>query len=285
MVRSSIQSVDRATDGPQDAHGREHRLSCASNPSNASAGTAAFAGCQIDKAGTYQLAATSPGLTAAVSTSFTISTGPASKLTFTTSLSGSTVGVAFATQPVVTVQDAGGNPVTSGTASVILSITPPSGGAILTCTANPKPASAGVTAFAGCTISAPGAYTLTAASSWLTSAVSTGFTIIASPATTLAFTTSASSSTGGTAFTTQPVIAVQDASGNTVTTSTASVTLTITTPAGATLTCTANPLNAVAGLTTYTGCSINTAGTYTLTASASGLTSGISTSITITGSN
>lgn len=56
-----------------------------------------------------------------------------------------------------------------------------------------------------------------------------------------AFATSPSSSTGGTAFAPQPAVTVQDASGNTVTSSGASVDLSITTPGGATLTCTDDP--------------------------------------------
>jgi hypothetical protein len=78
------------------------------------------------------------------------------------------------------------------------------------------------------------------------------------------------------------VVTVQDAGGNTVTTSTAPVTLTITTPAGAILTCTANPKNAAAGVDAFAGCKIDTAGTYTLTATASGVTAATSNSFTIT---
>jgi signal peptidase I len=257
-------------------------LSCTSNPSQASAGIASFAGCRIDKVGIYTLTATSGTLTAAFSTSFTISTGPADNLDFTTSPSGSSSGVAFATQPVVSVRDAGGNTVTSSTASVTLSITPPTGGASLTCTANPKSAASGVAAFAGCSIGDPGTYTLTAVSGGLTTAVSAGFTIDALTATKLAFTTSPSGSTGGTAFATQPAVTVQDASGATVTTSSASVTLSITTPAGASLTCTDNPKSAASGVATFAGCRVNKTGTYTLTAASAGLTSAVSASFTIT---
>jgi hypothetical protein len=92
----------------------------------------------------------------------------------------------------------------------------------------------------------------------------------------LAFTTNPSSSTSGTAFATQPVVAVQDAAGNT-TAATNPVTLTITTPAGAVLTCTSNPTNAVLGVATFAGCKIDNAGTYTLTA-ASGVLSGATSS-------
>ena len=67
--------------------------------------------------------------------------------------------------------------------------------------------------------------------------------------------------------------------GNTVTTSTASVTLAITSgtgTSGAVLTCTTNPKAAVSGVASFSGCKIDKPGTgYTLTATATGLTSGV----------
>jgi len=76
--------------------------------------------------------------------------------------------VAFASQPVVTVQDQSehgdyryeqrDDRVTGGTATL-------SG-----CAANPKAASAGVATFGGCTITTAGTYTLTATDGSLTSA-------------------------------------------------------------------------------------------------------------------
>ena len=67
---------------------------------------------------------------------------------------------------------------------------------------------------------------------------------------------------------------VQDAGGNTVTGSTASITLAIGTDAGGgTLTCSASPKAALAGVDAFVGCKIDKAGTgYTLTAAAPGLT-------------
>jgi beta-glucosidase len=59
------------------------------------------------------------------------------------------------------------------------------------------------------------------------------------------------------------------------------ITLAITAPGGATLTCTANPKNAVLGVDTFGGCSIDKAGTYTLTATGGGYTSAVSNSFTI----
>ncbi len=255
-------------------------LTCTANPQRAVAGVATFAGCAVDDAGTYTLTATSGALAKDVSAPFTITTSAATSLELTTDPSSSTGGVAFATQPVVEVQDAGGNTVATSTAPVTLSITAPAG-ATLTCSTNPKPAVAGVATFAGCRVDKPGTYTLTATSGTLSSDVSADFTITTGPARQLAFTTSPSFSNAGVAFFTQPAVTVRDAGGNKVATSTAPVTLSITTPASATLTCTANPKAAVAGVASFAGCRIDKPGTYTLTATSAGLTSAVSAGFTI----
>jgi hypothetical protein len=257
-------------------------LTCTTNPRSAVAGVATFAGCKITKAGTYTLTATASGLTSAVSASFTITVGPATKLGFTTNPSSSTGGVAFASQPVVAVQDAGGNTVTSSTAPVTLSITT-AAGAVLTCSANPPTAVSGVATFVGCKVDKAGTYTLTAVSSGLTAAISGSVTIAVGPATKLAFTTSPSDTARNIAFATQPLVTVQDAGGNTVTTSGPSVTLAITAPSGgAVLTCAANPRGSSSGVATFSGCRIDTAGTYTLTATSGILTAVLSNSFSIT---
>ena len=127
-----------------------------------------------------------------------------------------------------------------------------------------------------------GTYALTATDGSLTSATSSSVTINAASAAKLAFTTAPSpTATSGTALATQPVVTVQDAAGNTTTTTTSSVTLTLTTPAGASLTCAANPTAATSGIASFTGCTIDTAGTYTLTATDGSLTSATSSSVTI----
>jgi signal peptidase I len=257
-------------------------LSCASNPVQAVSGIASFAGCSINRIGTYSLTARSGALTAAVSTNVVISRGPAVKLGFTTSPSASTVfNTSFASQPVVAVQDAGGNTVTTAAASVTLSLNS-AAGAALSCTANPRSTSSGAATFSSCKVTKPGTYTLAAATSGLTAATSASFTIISGPATKLAFSTSPSSAVSTTAFATQPVVTVQDASGNTVSASTTAVVLSITTPAGATLGCASNTLNAVTGVARFSGCNVDKAGTYTLRASSGALSPATSTTFTIT---
>lgn len=160
-------------------------LSCSTgNSRTVSAGVATFSGCTVSAPGTYVLRATSsPAYTAADSTNFTISSG-ATKLEFTTQPGNGVAGSALSAQPVVAVHTASGATVTSDNATqVTLAI---SGGATLTCTGGlAKQVTAGVAAFAGCSVTPAGeGYTLTATSSpALTPATSTAFDVSVAPPT------------------------------------------------------------------------------------------------------
>lgn len=206
---------------------------------------------------------------------------PASKLAFTTQPSSSTGGIAFPTQPVVVVQNAAGG-TTTGTRTVTIALTS-AAGATLACAANTLTSTTGVIAFSGCAIDKAGTYTLTATSGTLTAAVSASVTITVGPAASLRFTTSPSGTTISSVFPTQPVVAVFDAGGN-PRSSSAPIALALATPAGATLACATNPLNATGGVASFSGCKIDKAGTYALTASSSGLSSATSAQFVIAGS-
>ena len=243
-------------------------LTCTSTGVTVAAGVAVFAGCNIDLSGTYTLHAVDGLLSPATSNSLSITAAGATKLVFTTSPNASTGGVASTTQPVVTVEDVAGNTVTSDASGVTLTIHHPRR-ALLSCTNdNTLPAVNGVATFTGCKIDQAGTYTLHAADGTLTAATSSSFAITVGTAAKIGFTTSPSASTGGVAFTTQPVVAMQDLGGNTVTTTnTTNVVLTITqpsSPAGAVMTCTNSTVGVAAGLATFAGCNIDLAGTYTL---------------------
>ena len=110
-------------------------------------------------------------------------------------------------------------------------------------------------------------------------------TVTNGTATILAFSTQpGTNNTAGAVFGTAPVVRIEDASGNTVTTANNNITLAITGgtgTSGAVLAGTAT-LNAVNGVATFSGLSINLVGTgYTLTASASGLTGATSSAINV----
>jgi hypothetical protein len=211
----------------------------------------------------------------------------ATRLAFTTQPAGAVAGVPFTTQPVVTIQDANGNTVTASTASVTLAITSGTGasGAVLSGTKTVSTVN-GVATFSGLSIDKAGTgYTLTASSSGLTSDTSNVFNVVAGTATRLAFTTPPAGAVAGVPFTTQPVVTIQDANGNTVTASTASVTLAITSGtgiSGAVLSGT-KTVSAVNGVAAFGGLSIDKVGTrYTLTASSDSLTSATSRAFNVT---
>jgi trimeric autotransporter adhesin len=255
------------------------------------AGVASFSAnaLAIDKIGTgYTLVATDGSLTSTISSPFNITLGAAAKLAFTTQPGGGTGGTAWATQPVVTIQDAGGNTVTGNTSTVTLGIQNNAGpGGVLSGTLT-KAAVSGVASFSGNALKIDKigtGYTLIATDGILTSSVSSAFNITVGAATKLAFTTQPGGGTSGTAWATQPVVTVQDAGGNTVTTATNSITLAIGTnpPGTGVLSVTTNPLAASGGIATFSGANIDKSGTgYTLTAAASGLTGATSSTFNIT---
>src|SRR5207248_9858089 len=110
----------------------------------------------------------------------------------------------FATQPVVAVQDAGGNTITSDNSDqVVLAIGANPGSGTLSGTAAVTVVN-GVATFSGLSINKAGTgYTLTAATTGLSGATSNIFNITVGAAVKVGFTTNPSNSTGGVAFPTQ----------------------------------------------------------------------------------
>ena len=248
-------------------------------------GVATFSNLSINKAGTgYTLGAAATGLTSAASAAFNITAGTAAKLAFVTQPSNTPPNAAITPAVTVAIEDSNGNTVTTSTASVSIAIATNPGSGTLGGTTTVS-AVAGVASFANLTISSSGTgYALGAASTGLTSASSAAFNVTAGPAAKLAFTTQPANTNAGAAIN-QVQVTVEDAEGNPVTTSTASVTLAIgTNPAGGTLSGTLTAA-AVNGVATFTGLSINNAGAgYTLTAASTGLASATSNSFNILGS-
>jgi parallel beta-helix repeat protein len=147
---------------------------------NAVNGVATFAGLSIDKPGVgYTLVATSGNLPSATSNPFTVASGPATQLDFSTQPGGALAGAVLSPQPVVTVKDADGNTATTfnGPVSIAL-LANPSGGALNgTTTVN---AVNGVATFTNLSIDKAGAgYTLVASAAGLSGSTSTTVTISA----------------------------------------------------------------------------------------------------------
>ena len=247
-------------------------LSNCNNPSPTSAGLYVFSGCEGDRYGTQlTLTASSSGLTPATSAQFSI-TSVATQLLFTTQPVAGDSGSVLAIEPVLTLEDASNRVVTSATAPIAFKPVVPASGTMSACT-NLVPQS-GVITVANCSfagiVGTP--YTIVATWGSLTSSPSSSFTPTGpGPATQLVFTTSPVAGVSGTAFTTQPIINVEDSAGNVVTTSTAVISLS---PSGGTL-AGCSGLTASAGIVTISNCTF--AGVvltpYTLTATSGPLTS------------
>ncbi len=246
----------------------------------ATAGVAGFSGCQIvGPTGTYTLTATdstSGSVASATSTSFSVTVGAPSRLVFSSQPGGGQNGAPWSNQPAVTIEDSGGNKVTTSTDTVALAIASGPSGASLTCAggSDTKAATAGVAGFGGCQIVGPvGTYTLTATDSTtgaVSAATSFVFTITVGAPTHLVFTTPPSGGPSGVAWATQPAVTIEDSGGNTVTTSTDTVTLAKTNGPSANFTCNGGPpsVAASAGVATFSGCQITgPAVFYTITAS------------------
>ncbi len=221
--------------------------------------------------GSYTLSygGTLSGSAKAVTQPITVTAGVASKLAVTVSAAGAAAGAPFTTQPVVSVQDAAGNLAATSAATVTMTV---SAGATVVGTVTATAVN-GVATFATAGIggTAGTSYTLSFASSGLTSATQT-ITPTFGAATRLAVTTSAAGAASGAAFSTQPVVAIRDGSGNTVPSAISTVTMTVS--AGATVVGTATA-TAVNGVASFANVGVSgTAGTsYTLTFATSGLTS------------
>ena len=246
------------------------------------AGVATFSGLSIDKAGLgYTLSATSPGLTPATSAGFNIGAGAAAKLAFVVQPTAVAAGSFIAPAVQVAVQDAEGNLVTTSNAPISIGMGNNPGAGTLT-GAGSVSAVGGIATFSALSINKTGTgYTLVATSPPLNNGTSAAFDVTPGSNQRLVFTTEPVNMVAGT-VTPAIVVTVQDANGNTITGSTASITLAIgANPGTGTLTG-GGPVAAVAGVATFNGVSINRSGNgYSLTASATGAAGATSTAFNV----
>ena len=245
-------------------------------------GVVTFSSCTINLAGQgYTLTASDGSLSAATSNAFSVSSGVATQLVFTSQPGSSSGGSTLSTQPVVDVEDANGLPVTIDNSTVSLAVTPSTGSSGATLSGCTQSENAGVVTFTGCAVSLAGnAYTLTASDGTLTTAISSPFNIAVGAAAKLVFTTQPVGAAAGTSLATQPVVKVEDAAGNVVTSASTSITLSAS--GGALSSC--SGLTANSGVVSVTGCTfaglVDTS--YTLSASANGLVTATSSNFGVT---
>ncbi len=250
---------------------------------NAVAGVATFSTLSINSAGIgYSLGASASGLTGATSTTFNIAAGTAAKLVFVGQPTAVVAGNSIAPAVQVNIQDALGNLVITATNQITVTIgTNPSSGT-LSGTAQLN-AVAGIASFSTLSINKSGTgYTLGAAAAGLTSATSSAFNVTPAAASKLVFTAEPVNTVSATSIAPSVTVSVEDQFSNVVPSATNLITVAIgTNPSAGTLSGTVS-VSAVNGVATFSTLNINNTGNgYTLTASASGLTSANSTAFNI----
>lgn len=268
-------------------------IAIGSNPGNANltgntavaavGGLATFENLSLDRAGTgYTLQASTVSLTGATSATFDVAAGTATQLAFTVHPAATTPSGSPITPPVqVVAQDAFGNTVPTFIGTVTLSInTGPSGAAL---TGTPSVAAiAGVATFANLVLDSVGTYTLQATATGTSSATSLPFDVTLGLLRRFVFTVQPSDVTAGLPLVPPVVVTVQDLQGNTDASFTGSVSVNIATNPGVGVLSGATSALAVAGVATFADLSIDKAGIgYTLQATGSGVTTGVSNSFTV----
>ncbi len=233
-------------------------------------GVATFSNLVLDTAGAYTLQATDNSFTAALSGSITINPAAATHLAYQQVATTGTAGQALSPAIQVAVEDAFGNVVTSDTSSVVVGVATGPGG--FTGSTTSVPAVAGVATFNHLVLDTAGTYTLTATDGSLTSATTGNVVIGAAAASQLAYQQVPATGTAGQALSPALVVNVEDAFGNLVTTDTSAVMIGVASGPGG-FTGSTTSVNAVGGVATFSNLVLNTAGSYSLTATDGTLTS------------
>ena len=195
-------------------------------------GAATFTNLTINGSpGNVVLTFSSGSLTSVASSTIALGAGAAATLLITSQPSlSATNGVALTSQPVVKVQDSNGTVVTSATGSITATIQSGNG----TLSNSTSPITNGIATFSGLAINGKiGSFTISFSYGSATPVTSQSITLSAGAATQLGITTAPSSAnSSNTAFSTQPVIAAQDSSGNTVSSASGTVTAAIASGSG-----------------------------------------------------
>ncbi len=249
-------------------------------------GIATFSDLDIDFNATgYSFIVTSGGLTAATSNTFDITDAPPTDLVITNQPNDALAGASIAPSITVELRDFSDNLVTSSTDNVTLSFgaDPSAGSATLSGTVTVA-AIGGIATFNDININkAFSGYTLTASAVGVNSTTSNTFNISPNVKTQIVIITEPTNTIYSTAITPAIDVEIQDAYGN-KTTDTDTITLAMGTDpsAGSAILTGTLPVAAVNGAASFSDIAIDTVGSsYTLTASAAGLTTATTTNFDI----
>ncbi len=233
-------------------------------------GTATFSGLVLNGlVGTKTLSFSATGVTGVTSASITLAAGAAVKLAIVTNVGSTLVnGALFSPQPVVRLQDAGGNNVSTAGVQVTASLI--SSGAVLGGTLNQNTGAAGSATYSTLRLTGTvGSYSLAFNSAGLTGVTMGPISLLTGPAATLALDAGdGQTAPAGTAVSVAPSVLITDQSGNPV--SGTAVTFAVATGGGSVVggAATSNA-SGIAAVTSWTLGS--TVGSNTLTATSAGL--------------
>jgi hypothetical protein len=234
----------------------------------ANSGIATFGNLSLDRAGTgYTLTAADGGLSPAISTGFTVTPGPASRLIFISPPVNAQAGQPLSPAVQVAVEDALGNVVTSNGSPVTLALAANPGNATLGGTRTVA-ANQGVASFSDLSLNRTGSgYTLTAAVGALPAITSGAFNVTPGAAAQLVFTVPPSDVQAGQIISPAVRVTVEDRLGNVVRSDSSPITLALgANPGGGTLSGTLT-VAASNGVATFSDLSLNRAAAgYTLAA-------------------
>jgi hypothetical protein len=215
---------------------------------------------------TYTITYSSGDLQTVIQT-VSVTPGQATQVGIVVGASGAVAGQVFVRQPQIAIQDAAGNTVTDSSETVRVAIS--EGGTLIGTTA--RAATNGIAEFTNIGIRGNSGVSYTLSYSIGSFAPTTeSINLVAGPAAQLTFAQNAVGANSGAAFSTQPRILIKDEFGNTVLTSSAQVTATITQVGGFGALLGTTSVNAVNGVATFTNLGItgtnNTAYRVTYTA-------------------
>lgn len=206
--------------------------------------------------------------------------GPAAKLGFVIAPTGGTEDQSFVPQPIVDIQDAFGNRVASGSASITLALDAGGSGTLNgTKTLSPSSGRATFTGLSLGSISASSTIKLKATAAGLSSATSGSIVVAADTGMTMSFSTQPGGGAAGVVWGTQPVVHILDG-GSLATSATHAVTLSLTSGSGTLLG--TRTVTAVGGVASFAGLKIDAMGSKQLTATAAGVANEISNAFAIT---
>ena len=243
-------------------------------------GVASFSNLIFDRAGTYTLGVIDGALTGATSGGFTVSPAAASSLTIMRTPSSGTAGQALTPSLEVAVTDQFGNVITNDSSTISVAVASGPAGFASGSTSSVAVIN-GVANFSNLMLNSSGTYTLSVSDGSLSGATSTGITIGASVATHLSITQEPTAGTAGQALGTALLVAVQNSSGNTVTSDSSTVTVSVASGPGGFASGSTTSVAAINGVATFSNLLFNTAGTYTLSVSDGSLTGATTATITV----